>query len=79
MKEKKLAVVGLGRMGGNMARCLSDKGYSVSAVYDIRPEVTREIAAKTGAEAAEGLGLADALGLDLDKSAVAELTFPGRS
>lgn len=61
MKDKKIAVVGLGRMGGNMARCLNDKGYTVSAVFDIRPEVTREIAAETGAAAAKSLSEVTAL------------------
>lgn len=52
MKDKRIGVVGLGRMGGNMARCLKDKDYTVSAVFDIRPEVTEELAGELGAEAA---------------------------
>jgi len=49
MKEKKIGVVGLGRMGGNMARCLKDKGYAVSMVYDIHPEVAADLAEELGA------------------------------
>ena len=49
MKDKKIGFVGLGRMGANMARCLNDKGYKVSVVFDIRPEVTAEVAKEVGA------------------------------
>lgn len=38
-----------------MARCLKDKGYTVSTVYDIRPEVAAELADETGAQVAETL------------------------
>ncbi|MFN6045939.1 MAG: NAD(P)-binding domain-containing protein, partial [Verrucomicrobiota bacterium] len=43
MKDKKIGFVGLGRMGGNMARCLNDKGYQVAAVYDINQSVASEL------------------------------------
>ena len=45
MKDKKIGFVGLGRMGGNMARCLKDKGYNVSAMFDINDSVATELAA----------------------------------
>ncbi len=48
MKEK-IAFVGVGRMGGNMARRLHDTGYSVTAVYDVSPEAAASVAADTGA------------------------------
>lgn len=51
MKNKKIAFVGLGRMGGNMARCLHDKGYNVSAVFDVNTEVAHALAAEIGATA----------------------------
>jgi 3-hydroxyisobutyrate dehydrogenase len=51
MKDKKIGFVGLGRMGGNMARCLNDKGYNVSAVFDINETVATELAAEVGATA----------------------------
>ena len=44
MKNKKIGIVGLGRMGGNMARCLNDKGYNVNALFDINAEVSSELA-----------------------------------
>ncbi len=51
MKDKKIGFVGLGRMGGNMARCLNDKGYHVAAVFDINEAVATELAAEVGATA----------------------------
>ena len=51
MKDKKIAFVGLGRMGGNMARCLNDKGYNVAAVFDINEAVASELATEIGATA----------------------------
>lgn len=56
MQNKKIAVVGLGRMGANMARCLKDKGYSVSIVFDIQQDITTEVAKEIGAIAAQSLG-----------------------
>lgn len=55
MKDQKIGFVGLGRMGGNMARCLNDKGYNVAAVFDINTEVTSELAAEVGATACSSL------------------------
>ena len=61
----RVGFVGVGRMGANMARRLSDVGYRVSAVYDARPEAARELAAELGCEAAPTLArvteLADAI------------------
>ncbi len=48
MKEK-IAFVGVGRMGGNMARRVREVGYQVTAVYDVNPEAAAEVAAETGA------------------------------
>jgi len=36
MKDKRIGVVGLGRMGANMARRIEDFGYTVSQVIDRR-------------------------------------------
>lgn len=55
MKDQKIGFVGLGRMGGNMARCLNDKGYNVATVFDINAEVTAELAAEVGATACRNL------------------------
>ena len=50
-----IGVVGVGRMGGNIARHLKDEGFSVQTVYDIRPEVAKELAEEIGAEASDTL------------------------
>ncbi len=55
MKDKKIGFVGLGRMGGNMARCLNDKGYNVAAVFDINSEVTSAVATEVSATACANL------------------------
>ena len=56
---KKVAFVGVGRMGANMARCLADAGHDITAVYDVDHAVAEElanelkcVAAKTLAECA---------------------------
>src|ERR1700682_587281 len=51
----KIGVVGVGRMGSNIARRLKDTGFDVVAVYDARPQSADELAAETGAEAARTL------------------------
>jgi len=51
MKDKRIGFVGLGRMGGNMARCLKDKGYNISALYDIQSVVADELANELDTEA----------------------------
>jgi 3-hydroxyisobutyrate dehydrogenase len=48
---EKIGFVGVGRMGSNMARRLKDCGYTVSAVYDTRGKVAKEVAAELRAEA----------------------------
>lgn len=49
MKTHRIGIVGLGRMGGNMGRCLKDKGWNVSAVLDANAEIAGQIAAELGA------------------------------
>jgi 3-hydroxyisobutyrate dehydrogenase-like beta-hydroxyacid dehydrogenase len=41
-----IAVVGVGRMGANMARRLVDSGFNVTAVYDARRESAESLAAE---------------------------------
>ena len=48
MKEK-IAFVGVGRMGGNMARRVREVGYQVTAVYDVSAEAAAEVATEIGA------------------------------
>jgi len=50
-----IAVVGVGRMGSNMARRLKEKGFKVTVVYDKRPEMADALANELGAEAAKQL------------------------
>ena len=53
--DPKIGVVGVGRMGANIARRLNDVGYVVSAVYDARPQTAEEVARELGSEAAKTL------------------------
>ena len=47
--SKKIGFVGVGKMGANMARHLKDKGWNVSAVYDINTTAAAELATEIGA------------------------------
>jgi 3-hydroxyisobutyrate dehydrogenase len=51
----KIGIVGLGRMGANMARRLKDCGLSVAAVYDIHTPAVDALAAELGALACRSL------------------------
>jgi 3-hydroxyisobutyrate dehydrogenase len=55
IQSAKIGVVGVGRMGSNMARRLKEKGFAVSVVYDARAESAQTLAKEIGAEAAEKL------------------------
>jgi len=55
MKDKKIGFVGLGRMGGNMARCLKDKGYIISALFDINATVAADLAKELDTTAYDSL------------------------
>jgi 3-hydroxyisobutyrate dehydrogenase len=55
MSKEKIAFVGVGRMGSNMARRLKDCGYEITAVFDSNTQVAREVAAELGAAAPESL------------------------
>ena len=52
---ERIGVVGVGRMGANMALRLKDAGYAVTAVYDVRKDVAQNLAAELGAEACREL------------------------
>lgn len=54
MKET-IGLVGVGRMGANMARRLADKGYNVPVVFDSHAPLAAELAAELGAEPARSL------------------------
>lgn len=51
MSKERIAFVGVGRMGANMARRLKDCGYSITAVYDVNTAAAQELAAELGAAA----------------------------
>ena len=55
MSAQSIAVVGVGRMGANMARRLKETGHVVSAVFDVRREVAVELALELGCSAPEAL------------------------
>jgi 3-hydroxyisobutyrate dehydrogenase len=52
---QKVGVVGVGRMGANMARRLAEKGFSLSGVYDVRREAAVELAKELKCAAPEKL------------------------
>lgn len=55
MKKEKIAFVGVGRMGANMARNLKDRGYEITAVNDVDGEAASELAEELGAKYCESL------------------------
>jgi 3-hydroxyisobutyrate dehydrogenase len=54
-EKERIGVVGVGRMGANIARHLVDVGYPVTVVYDVNRDQARALAAELGAKAAERL------------------------
>ena len=50
-----IGVVGVGRMGANIARHLKDDGFNVTVVYDVASERAQELATELGAVAADTL------------------------
>ncbi len=53
--DYKIGVVGVGRMGGNIARHLKDDGFSVVAVYDVDAGRAKALGEEIGAEATDQL------------------------
>ena len=51
----KIAFVGVGRMGANMARRLKEVGYPVTAVYDANAATAQTLATELGCRAAAKL------------------------
>ena len=54
-ENPKIGVVGVGRMGANMARRLVDQGFHVAEIYDVQREAARKLANELKAHAAETL------------------------
>ncbi len=59
--DYKIGVVGVGRMGANIARHLNDEGFDVTAVYDVAAERAQALAAEIGATATGELAKVTAL------------------
>ena len=55
MSSERIAFVGVGRMGANMARRLKDCGYAVTAVHDVHAASADALAAEIGAKSARTL------------------------
>jgi 3-hydroxyisobutyrate dehydrogenase len=53
--KSRVAVVGVGRMGANIALRLKDRGYAIAAVYDTRDDAAERSAKETGAKHARTL------------------------
>jgi 3-hydroxyisobutyrate dehydrogenase len=49
--KDRIGIVGVGRMGANMARRLNDEGFAVTAVFDVRADAAEALAAELGAKA----------------------------
>ncbi len=54
-RDFKIGVVGVGRMGANIARHLKDVGFPVTVVYDAHKPLARNLAKELGAKAAANL------------------------
>ncbi|MDP7363064.1 MAG: NAD(P)-binding domain-containing protein, partial [Candidatus Latescibacteria bacterium] len=50
-----VGVVGLGRMGANIARHLKDVGFPVTSVFDINTKAATSLGREVGAKAAKKL------------------------
>lgn len=55
MNSLRKGIVGVGRMGANMARRLKDLGYEIGGVYDVRAESADQLAAELGCPAHRSL------------------------
>jgi 3-hydroxyisobutyrate dehydrogenase len=49
--SEKVGFVGVGRMGGNMARRVKECGYEIGAVYDVNPSAAQALATELGSPA----------------------------
>lgn len=60
-QNPRIGFVGVGRMGGNMARRLHECGYAVTAVFDTHAPAAGSLATEIGAEACTSLARVTAL------------------
>ncbi|MGJ8655746.1 MAG: NAD(P)-dependent oxidoreductase [Akkermansiaceae bacterium] len=55
MKNERIAFVGVGRMGANMARNLKDRGYQITAINDVDSTAAAKLAEELGAKHCQSL------------------------
>ena len=53
--SERIGFVGVGRMGGNMARRLAECGYEIAALYDSNAPVAQALAQELGRPAVTDL------------------------
>ena len=79
---EKIAFVGVGRMGANMARRLKECGFTVAAVFDARREaatsLAKELGCATPAKLAEVTALADVIFTVVTNDAAMRAIFAGK-
>jgi 3-hydroxyisobutyrate dehydrogenase len=51
----RIGIVGTGRMGAGIAKRLKNVGYTIAALYDVRPEAAKAVAGETGGEVCTAL------------------------
>jgi 3-hydroxyisobutyrate dehydrogenase len=80
--NERIAIVGVGRMGANMARRLKESGFSLSLVLDARPAVAAVLAQELGCRATRSLpavtAAADIILTVVSDDAAMERIFAGR-
>lgn len=55
MSSQRIGMVGVGRMGSNMARRLKDQGFTIQAIYDVNRELATALALELGCAQSEAL------------------------
>jgi 3-hydroxyisobutyrate dehydrogenase len=53
--SERIGIVGTGRMGAGIAKRLKNVGYTIAALYDVRPEAAKAVADETGGEVCTSL------------------------
>jgi 3-hydroxyisobutyrate dehydrogenase len=55
VRKSRIGIVGLGRMGANMARRLAEQHFTLGAVYDVQSKVAEDLARELGCPVAASL------------------------
>ena len=65
IEQYRIGFVGVGRMGANMARCLHEKGFTITAVHDVQASIAetlvRELGCRGASHPAEVAEVADTI------------------